>query len=80
MDIARIVNDLEVDDESRTPFMEMRYPYEDGNRHKRLLAQRTTWLMKILGFDKPKAAEWAENEFTALPKNIDKWTFCVRIF
>ena len=66
MDVVRIINDLEVDDESRTPFLEMRYPFEDGERHKKLLAQRICWLMSKLGFDKPKATEWAEQEFTAM--------------
>ena len=71
MEIVRIINDLEVDDESKSPFLEMRYPIEDGKKHKMLLAQRTTWLMSTLGFDKLKATEWAANEFTAFYSTQD---------
>ena len=71
MDVIRIINDLEVDDESKTPFLEMRYPFEDGERHKKLLAQRICWFMTKLGFDKPRATEWAEKEFTAMYSRIN---------
>ena len=66
LDIIRIINDIEVDDESAKPFKQMRYPIEDGQKHQNLIATRTAWFQKTLDFDAEKAAKWTEEEFTAL--------------
>ena len=66
MDVVRIINDIEVDDESKTPFLDMRYPLEDGNLHQEYQAKRVTWFMSMFGLEKPIAAKLAEDEFTAL--------------
>ena len=72
MDVIRIINDIEVDDESKTPFLEMRYPFENGTLHKEFQAKRTSWFMAVFGFDKPIAMEWTEDEFTALFSTQDQ--------
>ena len=66
MDVIRVINDIEVEDESKTPFLNMRYPYEDGDLHQKLQAERVAWYMARFGFEKQKAIEWTESEFTAL--------------
>ena len=72
MDVVRVINDIEVEDESKTPFLEMRYPYEDGTLHKQYQAQRISWFMARFGFPKPIATEWTEDEFTVLFSTQDK--------
>ena len=61
-----MVNDIEVDDESKNPFKKMRYPIEDGQQHQNLIAKREAWFIKTFGFEPEKAAEWTQAEFTAL--------------
>ena len=65
MAVVRVISDLEVDDESSTPFKTMRYPIENAGKHQELLAQRTAWFRKELQFDESKASQWATQEFTA---------------
>ena len=65
MAIRRIVEDLEVDDEQSQPFKRMRYPIEDGQKHKKLMDFRQKWFVDRLNFDEEKASEWTNIEFTA---------------
>ena len=65
MDIVRIVNDIEVDDETKVPFKKMRYPIEDGQQHQNLIAKREAWFRKTFNFEPEQAAEWTQAEFTA---------------
>ena len=71
MDVIRVINDIEVEDESKTPFLNMRYPYEDGELHQNLQAERIAWYMARFGFEEQKALEWTEAEFTALFSTSD---------
>ena len=72
LNVARIVTDCEVDDESKQPFKDMRYPLENGVLHQELLAQRNAWFQKELGFDQTEAAEWTNKEFTAFFGTLDE--------
>ena len=63
--VARIVNDLEVVDERRTPFKLMRYPLIVGDKRKKLLDTRISWLQEVIGMSYVDADQWAHFEFKA---------------
>ena len=65
LDIARIVSDLEVDDEHNQPFKSMRYPLAPGPKYKQLLAERTAWFMANCNLPEDRAESLAKTEFTA---------------
>ena len=65
LDVARVVCDLEIDEESKQPFKPMRYPIDDGQRHQKLLGIRSNWFVQKLGFSREDANEWANLEFMA---------------
>ena len=72
--VARVVTDLEVDDESTTNFKVMRYPVIKGDAKAKLFRQRVAWYQQELNFSPERADNWVTAEFRAVLSSEDEWT------
>ena len=68
--MARIITDLEVDDERAVPFRKMRYPIDDGKKHNALKQERSNWFISTFentdgSFTREEAENWTKAEFEA---------------
>ena len=73
LSVARIVTDLEVDNERETPFKLMRYPLVFGNKKKELQDAREKWFIRELDFSQVMADQWTTNEFKVFFGTEDEW-------
>ena len=71
--VARIVTDLEVENERDCQIKLMRYPLIKGNKYSQLLDIRTNWFIKNFNFKHAEAEAWASNEFKAFFSTEDIW-------
>ena len=72
--VARVVSDLEVDDEVKKNFKVMRYPVIKGDAKVRLFKQRVAWYQQEFNFSLQKADNWTSAEFKAVLSSEDEWT------